>query len=219
VTEDGVDQALLTILSRVAHEVCQSVTHKELQGALVALGFPASTNGQSKADRADACVAALRDDQLPDVAGLVLSRYQYLDTATRNQLQDLLWARQSHPHIPKRARREVARALSLGIMQEHFERLRVLLSSLFVLDDDPFSGLTGRDNSLGARIDQHVHHNDNWTAEELFDALGAVDASDRRFAGAGRAFTWLPTAGPARAYRPRSCVIILDDWSVVPGRS
>lgn len=64
----------------------------------------------------------------------------------------------------------------------HYPRFRALLGTLFVLDDDPFGLFTGRDNSLGARIDQHVHGNPDWTVEETFDALGAIDASDHRFA-------------------------------------
>jgi hypothetical protein len=35
---------------------------------------------------------------------------------------------------------------------------------------------------LRAQIDQHVYRNDDWTAEELFENLGAFEASDKRLA-------------------------------------
>jgi very-short-patch-repair endonuclease len=41
----------------------------------------------------------------------------------------------------------------------------------------------GIDRSLRAAINQHVHRNpEDWSVEDLFDKLGAFDASDRRFA-------------------------------------
>lgn len=37
--------------------------------------------------------------------------------------------------------------------------------------------------SLGGQIERHFYNNDDWTVEQLFDELGAIDnASDRRFA-------------------------------------
>lgn len=53
-----------------------------------------------------------------------------------------------------------------------------------MLDTDPLGWLSdGLDNSLRAQISQHVHRNpEDWSVEELFDRLGAFDASNRRFA-------------------------------------
>src|SRR5690349_9549637 len=36
------------------------------------------------------------------------------------------------------------------------------------------------DSGLGGQFDQYFHRSDDWTVEQL-DALGAVDAGDRRF--------------------------------------
>ncbi|XVU23012.1 hypothetical protein ACQPZJ_37960 [Actinoplanes sp. CA-054009] len=69
----------------------------------------------------------------------------------------------------------------LDHLVDHSARFRALLGDLFVLDDNPLAALIGPDRSLGGRIDQHVFNNDDWTAEQLFDELGAIDASDRRF--------------------------------------
>jgi hypothetical protein len=174
--------ALRGIVRSVAYRVGQSATHATLDEALDQLGLPASTSEGSKADRTDSSVAAVPDEELPEVARKILDSYQGLDAVTRNRLQDLRWAEQSHPSIPKRVRREVARALLWDDLLDHYDRFRTLLGALFVLDDDPFGGYIGADRSLSARIDQHVHRNSDWTVEELFDALGAIDVPDRRFA-------------------------------------
>ena len=57
-----------------------------------------------------------------------------------------------------------------------------LLESLWVLDDDPFSWLTGSTTSLRARLEQDVFRNPgDWSAEDLFEQLGAFEATDARF--------------------------------------
>ncbi|MFJ5668494.1 hypothetical protein ACIQAR_22660 [Micromonospora chalcea] len=174
--------ALRGIVGSIAHQVSQMATHTTLDDALAQLGLPASPGDGSKADRAEKSVAAVSDDQLPAVARKVLDGYEWLDAATRNRIQDLLWAGQPHPPIPKRTRREVARALSWDELLDHYQRFRVLLADLFVLGGGGGFGAPGVDHSLGGRIDQHVLRNPDWTVEELFEALGAIDASDRRFA-------------------------------------
>ncbi len=174
--------ALRGLVGQIAHQVGGSATHNTLDDALAQLGLPPSTSGDTKAQRVDSSLEATTDEHLAEVARRVLDSPQWLDAPTRNRVQDLLWAGQPHPSIPKRARREVARALDWDDLLDHYPRFRALLGTLFVLDDDLFGLFTGRDNSLGARIDQHVHRNPDWSVEETFDALGAIDASDRRFA-------------------------------------
>jgi very-short-patch-repair endonuclease len=188
----GIDVAALRdIVSRIAHQVSQSGTHATLDDALNQLGLPASASDGSKAVRAESSVAAVSDDQLPEVARRVLNAYQRIDAATRNRIQELLWAGQPYPPVPKRVRREVAQALVWDDLLNHYQRFRALLGALFVLNDDPFADFIRADafadfihadHSLGARIDQHVQRNPDWTVEETFDALGAFNAADRRFA-------------------------------------
>jgi len=88
------------------------------------------------------------------------------------------------PTIPKRFRREVARALDTDDLYQDAKQFDALLDRLWVLDDDPFSALlSGVDRSLRTEIDRHVHRNPgDWRVEELFDRLGVFIASDRRFA-------------------------------------
>jgi hypothetical protein len=99
----------------------------------------------------------------------------------RIAVQDLVWADEHPPPIPKRTRRDIARALPGVILGEHAQRFFPLLATLFDLGrNDLFFGF--EDTSLGGQIDRHFFRNDDWTVEQLFDQLGAIDnASDRRF--------------------------------------
>lgn len=64
----------------------------------------------------------------------------------------------------------------------HAQRFHTLPGTLFDLGShDLFFGF--EDTSLGGQIDRHFYRNDDWSIEQLFDELGAVDpASDRRLA-------------------------------------
>ncbi|MEV4708701.1 hypothetical protein [Actinoplanes sp. NPDC049316] len=172
---------LREVVSNVLHDICQNVSHQRLDGELIRFGLPASSAGESKAERAESSIAMMTVEQLPGIAQRLLDGYEFLGPSTRNRIQDLLWAGTGYP-VPKRIRRDIARRLPLAHLVDHSARFRGLLDHLFVLDDTPLAALVGRDRSLGGRIDQHVFNNDDWTAEKLFDELGAIDASDRRFA-------------------------------------
>ena len=103
------------------------------------------------------------------------------DASTRNAIQDILWAEGSL-EMPKRTRREIARDLDLADLVLNVDRFTTLLGRLWVLDDDPFTWLAESTTSLRARIEQHVFRNPgDWTTEELFEQLGAFEATDARF--------------------------------------
>lgn len=63
-------------------------------------------------------------------------------------------------------------------------RFDALLDRLWALDvGEWMRGTRARPQLLLEEIEQHVHRNPvDWTVKELFDRLGAIDASDRRFA-------------------------------------
>jgi hypothetical protein len=106
-----------------------------------------------------------------------------LDAQQRNALQDLLWAGENTPEIPKRARRELARDLDFDDLVYDSARFNALLDRCWVLDDDPFSAIFDGGRSLREAIRKHVYANPgDWSVEDLFDNLGAFDASDKRFA-------------------------------------
>ena len=122
------------------------------------------------------------DADLPVVAHQILDQLS-VDAATRNAIQDVLWAGQGGLEIPKRTRREIARDLGIADLVHNADRFTALLDHMWVLDGDPFSWLTGSTTGLRARIEQHVFRNpDDWSVEDLFEQLGAFEATDARFA-------------------------------------
>ena len=70
----------------------------------------------TKRERVDRSFAALPDADLPVVAEriLVSELPLPLDAATRNAIEDVLWAGQGATEVPKRTRREIARDLDLA---------------------------------------------------------------------------------------------------------
>ncbi len=161
-------------------------THAELGEACERLGLPEPPGG-TKRERVDHSFAALADADLPMVAERILTSQQLrVDAATRNAIQDVLWT--GGHEIPKRTRREIARDLDLADLVYDADRFSALLDRFWVLDDDPFGGLTqallgGAATGLGAQIERHVFRNPgDWSTEYLFEQLGAFDASDTRFA-------------------------------------
>ena len=119
------------------------------------------------------------------VAGRMLDGWlpKSLDAATRNAIQDVLWAGQGALEIPRRTRRAIARALDLDDVTVMPDRFIALLERLWVLGDDPlafFADIVFADSvsSLRKQIRQHVLGNPDWSAERLFDELGAIDSAD-----------------------------------------
>jgi AbiJ N-terminal domain 3 len=170
-------------LDFVPSHISGSNTHAALAGACEALGLPIPPRADegSKYERASASFVALPDAALPLVAEKVLAAGG-LDARQRNTVQDALWATRDQPVIPKRTRREIARTLHLDDLIHDGERFTRLLDSLRVLDDDPLGVIFGGRRTLRDHIAQHVYRNSDWSAEELFERLGAFEASDKRFA-------------------------------------
>ncbi|MFK3983126.1 hypothetical protein ACI2K4_22455 [Micromonospora sp. NPDC050397] len=173
--------ALRDTVLRGAYAIAEASTIAKLDRDLVAAGLPPSQGDGSKATRAERSAAAVPDDRLHEVAIGLLNQGTWLHMLDRMAVQDLVWAEEQHPKIEKRTRRDIARTLPGWILTDHYQRFRALLGTLFDLGR---GGITFGvdDHSLGGQIDRHFHRNEDWTVEQLFDELGAVDASDRRFA-------------------------------------
>lgn len=152
-------------------------THQTLGGECVLLGLPEPPGDGTKRERVRASYAAAADDELPQIAAQVLARNNPTP-ATRNAIQDFLWSMQDHPEIVKRTRREIARNIDIADLIRAPERFQQVLAGLWIIDE-PLGFLFGP--TLQDEIDRHVIRNDDWSAEELFDRLGAFEASDRRF--------------------------------------
>lgn len=159
-----------------------SNTHRELPDVCERIGLPAPGSEGSKRERVTASFKSLPDVDLPKVAERLLA-FHPPPAQARNLIQDLLWSSMAVPEIPKKVRHEIARALDIRDLYIHAERFDALLGRLWVLDDGLFGLLIGGGHGLRAEIDQHVHRNPgDWSTEELFDKLGAFEASDKRFA-------------------------------------
>jgi very-short-patch-repair endonuclease len=158
-------------------------THRSLPEELTRVGLPEPPGEGSKRERIEGSLAALPDVDLPMVAAQILVSGFSMHAATRNAIQDILWAGKGGHEIPKKTRRELSRTLDLGELVQNVDRFRDLLDRLWVLDDDPFSWPGAHDHSLRAHVEGHVFRNPgDWDAEALFEGLGAFDASDARFA-------------------------------------
>ena len=77
-------------------------------------------------------LAALPDLDLPKVAINLLEFYPP-EPADRNVIQDLIWADLPAPAIPKRYRRELARAIAIEDMYLDAQRFHNLLERLWVI--------------------------------------------------------------------------------------
>ncbi|MFI9561464.1 AbiJ-related protein [Nonomuraea endophytica] len=157
-----------------------SYTHREIGPLGEQLGMPVPDEG-SKRERVTQALADLTDADLPVVAERAL-RHMQVSPATRNAIQDVLWAGGSTLDIPTRTRRDIARDLDLAEFVPYSSRFKALLARLWVLDNGPLDWLLPSGATLGAQIDQHVFRNPgDWTAEDLFEHLDAFDAGNRRF--------------------------------------
>jgi len=181
-TKVGDRTALRRLLGNVTALLGDRNTHKTLTEAFAVLGMPPVDEG-SKRERLERSFAQVPDSDLLLLAERWLQT-QSFDTSTRNQLQDALWAEASPPEIPMRTRRELARAINPTVLVQHAARFMAMLDRFWILDDDPLAAwsFTPSTTSLRARIERHLIRNPDWSAEDLFEALGAFEAGDARFA-------------------------------------
>jgi len=157
-------------------------THAVLPSICEEIGLPDPDADGSKKERMAASFNALADSELPAVAQRFLLRHPP-NAVARNLIQDILWSDSACPAIPMRFRREVARVIEYEDLYVDARRFDELLDRLWILDTDPWAIFREKSIGLRAEIERHVHRNrEDWSAELLFDKLGAYEASDRRFA-------------------------------------
>ena len=182
--DKGVDLARLRgLVGEALSGFGSAHTHVALPAAFEAVGLsePPGEGNRSKAERVEASLNALPDDQLPDVAERLLS-YQPVPAVLRNAIQDLLWEGRA-VEVPARVRREMARDIDLTELVGQGDRFRALLRRLWVLDEDLAAMIFGAPSrSLAAHVERHVFRHDDWSAAELFERLGVFEAGDARFA-------------------------------------
>lgn len=185
----GMDlDALRDLVGGVLNDCAVLWRHQDIGVECERLGLPEPPpEGEcSKRVRVARSLAGLPDADLPAVAKRIISGTMPLSSgpAARFAIQDVLWAGLGAPAIPKRTRREIARDLDpvLDVLTRKADRFMAFLESLWHLRDSEL-GFFGCDlTSLRGRIEQHVLRNPgDWTAEDLFEQLGAFDAGDARF--------------------------------------
>jgi very-short-patch-repair endonuclease len=167
--------------------------HVDITSRFEALGLTepnTSADGSaSKARRVTTMLASLPIAELRRVGAAVLEA-ESLTADQRNRIQDVLWNGQG-PVILKKARRALAAALDIETLVVEPARFEKMLDRWWVLDlPDLFAGLVAGafgppgTAPLRQQIQRHVFDNiGDWSAETLFDKLGAFEAVDRRFAG------------------------------------
>ena len=134
-----------------------------------------------------ASFAAAATAELPGIAARLLEHFA-LSAADRNAIEELLWADDAGPGIPKRFRRELGRSLGPGDLFLHEDGFFQLLDRLWVLGDSPMSAFSSffggvPDDSLRTEIQRHVVQNPgDWSTDQLFETLGAYECTSRRFA-------------------------------------
>lgn len=179
---------LRQLLNDVVSRHLSGNTHARLNAAFAELAMPEVPEEEgSLRERIKRSYAQVSNEALPQVAQRILARVR-LNSATRNAIEDLLWAESSPPEIPKRTRRELARALDLADMARHESLFMTMLEGLWVLDyeetlADLLNPQATRPPGRKQYIQQHVFRNPgDWSAEDLFEHLGAFEAGDARFA-------------------------------------
>jgi hypothetical protein len=178
---------LRQLVERVLDDFAGMWRHKDFGAECERLGLPEPPPAEecSKRERVSRSLAALADARLPVVAERIVAGSMPLssDPAARYAIEDVLWVGRGGPEIPKRARHEIARDLDLGVLTRKADRFTALLASLWVLDDNSLGFLTHDIAGLRGQIEQHVFRNPgDWSAEDLFERLGAFEAGDARFA-------------------------------------
>lgn len=160
-----------------------SNTNGGLMTLCAELELPFPTAPETKAERLATGFAQIPDAGIPELARRFIVKCQP-DAHVRNVIQDMLWSGEGYPDIPKRARRELAQALSQVELFIDPCRFDELLDKLWDLGTDLFAVIFGRaPTGLRAEIQQHMHRNPgDWSADVLFDKLDAYAASNRRFA-------------------------------------
>jgi hypothetical protein len=174
---------LRELVDDIAVGLANAGGHRDIPAAFARAGLPVPASAGSKTYRGHRSVEAIPDADLPRVAPQVLAGGG-LRAETRNAMEDLLWAAEPGPQIQGRTRRELARDLELDVFLPAYEHFKALLHRLWVLGNDADFFFTPNDGwSLSADIDRHVRDiPGDWTAEYLFEQIGAFDAVDRRFA-------------------------------------
>ena len=131
----------------VADLIAHAGPHRVLPDGFAHVGLLVPAEDGTKTERAQRSVAAVPDERLPEIARLMLA-HGIMDAGARNAIQDELWAAETAPDIPKRARRDIARSLDLDAFLPAYDHFKAMLEGLWDLRVDPLAGFASNDTSL-----------------------------------------------------------------------
>lgn len=173
--------ALRALMRPVVGDLKGSCTNTEMPEFCQKLGLPIPDNGGDKRGRLHKAFDALNDTDLPRFAHTLLER-RILNKDVRNQIQDLLWEEEVTVEIPKRHRRELAKALQPLRLFCHWGSFKRLIEDFCIIPVHYSELLLGHGNSTLAEIQRRfAPHSQEADVEWLFDKLQAVDLSAPRF--------------------------------------
>ncbi|PHV32765.1 hypothetical protein P9875_12365 [Janthinobacterium rivuli] len=174
--------ALRDILRPTVGDFKDLCTNTFIPERCIELGLPVPDDVGSKRDRWHAAFDALEDIDVPRFAQGLVDR-RHLSPQVRNDVQDILWDDTPVVVIPKRHRRDVARALQSLVLFHHWESFAQLLKDVFVIYEAvSWASLTGEPTGVLGEIFRHfVRNEEDANVEWLFDYLTVFDLSDNRF--------------------------------------
>ncbi|MGW7529100.1 hypothetical protein [Streptomyces sp. NPDC054783] len=101
---------------------------------------PVPDDAGSKRERIELSFSQVPDADLSQVTRRILEQsHVHVSPSRRYQLEDLLCAEDAPPEIPKKARRELARALDLSELTQHHDRFLRLLDRFWISEDGDLS--------------------------------------------------------------------------------
>lgn len=144
------------------------------------LGLPTPPEGGDKRGRMHAAFDAASDVRIPELAQRMIVR-GHLVGELRNEVQELLWDDGPSIELPKRARRELAKALQNVVLFHRWDKFKALLDSLFLFRPDLsiWTLNAGDRDPIEAMRDDFVRNQES--VEWLFDELEVYELSDNRF--------------------------------------
>jgi hypothetical protein len=158
-----------------------SCTNNSMPEFCTQLGLPLPEDGGDKRSRLHSAFDALSDDEVSGFAQSLVDR-RMLVSGLRNQVQDVLWSDIPVIEVPKRSRRELARAMQRLDLFRHWENFSTLLRDVFIIPDNSLEFLFGQTEGVLENIHRHfVRNPEDADVEALFEQLKVFDLSDRRF--------------------------------------
>lgn len=168
-----------------------AATHSQITEFVESIRILGSDNpAATKAERIELGVTAIHNldrSRLREAANALL-RVGHFQKDTQFLLQEALWWDDPRsPEISERVRRELAEAVDVNELFGSWADFIALVDGLWPLDDGPLGGIETAlygtaANNLRAKLFRHVAKNrGDWSTEEIFEQLGALTSSNRRF--------------------------------------